>query len=103
MKAIIAVLNQHTELLKEHSQKLGELSESVSGMRVVLNSHTEILKGHSQKLDKLTASVSEMKYVPKLWDEHSQKLDKLAEGVRQLGKAGFRKACQRPGESYSWD
>lgn len=91
VKAIIAVLNQHTklldqhtELLKEHSQKLGELTESVSGMRVILNSHTQLLKEHSQKLDGLTVAVSEMKYVPELLNEDSQKLDKLDDGIHQV-------------------
>ena len=63
VKAIIAVLNFHTELLKEHSQKLDE---------------------HSQKLDKLTQSISELKYLPKILNEHGQKLDRLSDSAHLL-------------------
>ena len=83
-KVIIAVLNQHRELLGEHSQKLGELTACVVESRAVLNSHTELLKEHSQKLDKLTQSISELKYLPKILDEHGQKLDKLDDSIHQL-------------------
>lgn len=54
MKAIIAVLNQHTELLKEHSQKLDKLTESALESRVAL-------KEHGRKLDKLDDSIHQLR------------------------------------------
>ena len=50
----------------------------------VLNQHTELLKEHDRKLDKLTRVISELKYLPKILDEHGQKLDKLSDSLHLL-------------------
>jgi hypothetical protein len=80
VKAIIAVLNSHTELLKGHSQKLDGLSASVSEMKYV----PKLLNEHSQKLDKLSESVLELQYLPKILNEHGQKLDRLSDSAHLL-------------------